>query len=405
MMEGKSEQESIDLERTDPGTLAGRYLRRFWLPVYRAEDLPPGRTAPIRIMGEDFTLYRGEGAHPNPLPEGEGTPHLVAFRCAHRGTQLSTGWVEGDCIRCRYHGWKYDGDGQCVEQPGEAEGLPAKVRVRGYPVRDYLGLVFAYLGAGEPPPFLRYPDFERPGIRFAIRPEYWPCNYFNRLDNDPDGFHVLYTHRESIRRANRTDQYATRSVSAEETEYGVRTMLLVPGERREYLHSHMPISNQIRVKTGVASERGADTTAWEDRITWAVPIDAETSARFEVNLVRLVGAEARAYEEARRRALAAQTVAPNELGEAILAGKMRIEDLEGGLSAYETFRIEDYVTQVGQGRIHARSGERLSHSDAGVILRRKLWQEELRALAEGRPLREWTIPAGLADMTAAPAMA
>ncbi|MBM2811214.1 MAG: hypothetical protein HW416_1973, partial [Chloroflexi bacterium] len=86
-----------DFVHTGPDTLAGRYLRTFWHPVYLAKDLAPGRATPIHIMGEDFTLYRGE----------TGTPHIVAFRCAHRGTQLSTGWVEGDEIRCFYHGWKY----------------------------------------------------------------------------------------------------------------------------------------------------------------------------------------------------------------------------------------------------------------------------------------------------------
>jgi 5,5'-dehydrodivanillate O-demethylase len=85
-----------DFAHVGPGTLAGRYLRRFWQPVYVAADLPPGWAKPLRILGEDFTLYRGEG----------GTAHVVAFRCAHRGTQLSTGWVEGDCLRCFYHGWK-----------------------------------------------------------------------------------------------------------------------------------------------------------------------------------------------------------------------------------------------------------------------------------------------------------
>src|SRR5919202_5832867 len=96
-----------DFVHTGPGTLAGRYLRMFWHPVLRAQDLPAARAKPIRIMGEDLTIYRGES----------GTPHVVAFRCAHRGTQLSTGWVEGDCIRCFYHGWKYDGSGQCIEMP------------------------------------------------------------------------------------------------------------------------------------------------------------------------------------------------------------------------------------------------------------------------------------------------
>ncbi|HEY3116170.1 MAG TPA: Rieske 2Fe-2S domain-containing protein, partial [Chloroflexota bacterium] len=100
-----------ELVRTGPGTLAGRYLRGFWQPVAVAADLPIGRAKPIRVMSEDFTLYRGES----------GQPHVLAFRCAHRGTQLSTGWVEGDSLRCFYHGWRYDPDGQCVEQPAEPE--------------------------------------------------------------------------------------------------------------------------------------------------------------------------------------------------------------------------------------------------------------------------------------------
>lgn len=83
-----------ELFRTAPGTPGGRYMRLFWHPVYSAEDLKPGWAKPIQIMSEKFTLYRGES----------GTPHVVAFRCAHRGLQLSLGWVEDDCIRCRYHG-------------------------------------------------------------------------------------------------------------------------------------------------------------------------------------------------------------------------------------------------------------------------------------------------------------
>ena len=77
-----------DLARTGPGTIAGRFMRLFWQPVLVSEGLAAGRTKPIRIMGEDFTLYRGES----------GTHHLLEFGCAHRGTQLSTGWVEGDGI-------------------------------------------------------------------------------------------------------------------------------------------------------------------------------------------------------------------------------------------------------------------------------------------------------------------
>src|SRR5688572_7679497 len=105
-----------DFAHTGSGTLAGRYMRSFWQPVYRAKDLSSGHTKPIKIMGEEFTLYRGEG----------GAPHVVAFRCAHRGTQLSAGSVEDDCIRCVYHGWKYDSSGQCVEQPAEEKPFVEK---------------------------------------------------------------------------------------------------------------------------------------------------------------------------------------------------------------------------------------------------------------------------------------
>lgn len=66
-------------------------------------------------MSEQFTLFRGQS----------GTPYLLALRCAHRGTQLSSGWVEGDQIRCFYHGWTYDGTGQCVQQPAEVTLPPA----------------------------------------------------------------------------------------------------------------------------------------------------------------------------------------------------------------------------------------------------------------------------------------
>src|SRR5579883_2699377 len=142
------EANDANFPHVGPRTLAGRYLRRFWQPVYRAADLPAGWAKPLRILGEDFTLYRGEG----------GQPHIVAFRCAHRGTQLSTGWVEGDCLRCFYHGWKYDASGQCVEMPAEDPSFPPKVKIRSYPTEEYLGLIFAYLGEDEAPPLPRFPE-------------------------------------------------------------------------------------------------------------------------------------------------------------------------------------------------------------------------------------------------------
>src|SRR5262245_4768037 len=116
-----------DFVHTGPGTLAGRYLRRFWQPVGRATDFALGRAYPIKLMSEDYTLYRGE----------DGAPHIVAPRCPHRGTRLSVGWVEGNDLRCFYHGWKFDGSGQCIEQPAEDHAFCRKVTIRSYPTAEY----------------------------------------------------------------------------------------------------------------------------------------------------------------------------------------------------------------------------------------------------------------------------
>src|SRR5574341_1429670 len=174
-----------DLVSTKPGTLAGTYMRRFWQPVYRAENLGAGEAKPIEIMSERFTLYRGK----------TGTPHVVDFRCPHRGTQLSAGWVEGDSIRCMYHGWLFNGAGRCTEQPAEEKSFAGKIRIRNYPTREYLGLIFAYFGEGEAPPFPRYLHMEEKGVIEVLSTEVWPCNFFQRIDNNGDTYHAPFVHR------------------------------------------------------------------------------------------------------------------------------------------------------------------------------------------------------------------
>ena len=155
----------------------------FWHPVHRSQDIPAGRAKLMKIMSEDITLYRA----------ANGEVHALAFRCAHRGMQLSTGWVEGDRLRCFYHGWVYEGSGQCVEQPAEPEPYCQRIKVDSYPVREYLGLIFIYLGAGEPPPFQRYPDLEREGL-LEVTTHVRPCNFFNNVENGLDPAHVPFAH-------------------------------------------------------------------------------------------------------------------------------------------------------------------------------------------------------------------
>jgi len=381
------QEDHNDFVHTGPETIAGRYLRRFWQPVCRSEDLAKEHAVPIRIMSEDFTLYRGES----------GQPYVVASRCAHRGAQLSTGWVEGDCIRCMYHGWKYEGSGRCVEQPGEEEGFAAKIKIRSYPAQEYLGLVFVYFGEGDPRPLRKHPDFEGPGVLETGLPEYWPCNYFNRLDNACDVGHVSFTHRESALRAGRPEQLALRTVSSSETDYGIRTSVSVPGRPPFHTHLHMPNTNQTRSRARIEGSLKDAATLWVDRLFWRVPIDDENSVSFVIDWMPLEGEAARQYKERRLQARSQVTVSPNEYGQSVITGKMRVKDLDPQMSTYYLFWIEDYAVQVGQGRIADRSNEHLGRMDAGVILLRKIWQRELSLLAESKPLKEWTTPSGLND--------
>ena len=75
---------------------------------------------------------------------------------------------------------------------------------------------------------------------------------------------------------------------------------------------------------------------------------------------------------------------------AYTGGALRLEDVDKNLGTYYLFWVEDYVVQVGQGIIPDRTDERLGRVDVGVILLRKLWERELRALAEDRLLKQWT---------------
>lgn len=370
-----------DLYCTGPDKLAGCYMRSFWQPVHRADDLPLGKAKPIRIMSEEFTVYRGEG----------GDPHLVGFRCAHRRTQLSIGWVEGDNLRCRYHGWAYDPAGQCVDQPAEPKPFCQKVRIEGYPTIEYLGLVFAYLGEGDPPPLPRYPDFEEPGVR-VVTTYTRACNYFNSIDNDP--VHVYFVHR-SPSRDWRDWNGRIPLVAAEETDFGILSYESFGGRQREGVARGMPnISFRLAARE-YSNVHGSPPT---DNLAWRVPLDDETHISFNVALVHVSGEDERRYLERRDREHA-EGIGPemeNRLIAQILAGEMDLDEVD--LPSEALITLQDHVTQQGQGALPDRENEHLGRSDTGVILRRRVMQRELRALAEGRPMKQWTTPSRAAGL-------
>lgn len=365
-----SRRDLTDFANSGHGTLAGRYLRLFWQPIYHSENLPPGQARPVRVMSIDYTLYRGES----------GTPYLVDSHCVHRGMQLSPGWVEGECIRCFYHGWKYDGSGQCVEQPAEPKPFAEKIRIGGYPTRDYLGLIFAYLGEGEAPPFPRYPDFEDPQLYLELDSYPRACNYFNNLENSLDSSHVGFVHRGM---AGAWDGVADSPIiNVTESCWGITNSNKRPSGGTGLSQFGMP--NIFHAK---ALPTEPEVIGFREFLVWWTPVDDENHMQYTVNAVRLAADKMRDYQERHTARVARRNTLHGEVAAQVLEGGARLQDVDPGIT--DMVRLQDDIAQIGQGVLPNRGEDHLGQSDVGVILIRKLWTRELRALAEGRPLTQW----------------
>ena len=192
---------------------------------------------------------------------------------------------------------------------------------------------------------------------------------------------------------------AIKAITAEESDYGVRVAV---DRGRFYNHKLWPICTMIRSEDPASRALGIpgyNRIISQDRLLYYMPVNDERMICYTVDYVYVTGDDVPAYLERRQKELDPGFAPLNEIAEAILAGKMRMEDMDTSLTNYQTFRIEDYVTIVGQGRIADRESERLGRIDTQNIVMRKIWMREMKALAEGQPLKQWALPVGACGMT------
>lgn len=137
-----TEAENRTLTEIGPGAPMGDLMRRYWQPVAAKADLAKRWTMRVRILGENLVLYR----------DRQGNYGLVGEFCPHRGASLAYGIPQQTGLRCPYHGWQFDGEGTCIDQPNETRhALLGKKTIAGYPVQEMGGLLFAYLGPAPAP--------------------------------------------------------------------------------------------------------------------------------------------------------------------------------------------------------------------------------------------------------------
>ena len=372
---GRSSETMVDLATTRPGTPGGVFMRQFWHAIHRSEDLLAGQAKPIRIMSEDYTLYRG----------ASGRPQVIDNRCPHRHAPMHLGWVEGDDIRCVYHGWKFDCFGQCIEQPAEEAGFARKVRIGSYPTQEYLGLIFAYFGEGQAPAFPPFPHRATPGLIQTWNVEHVPCNYLQSFENSMDEVHVAYTHMPGGSHAKLAADLPI--ITAEETEWGMlRWGTRKFGKVRQTLHYAPNVTRVI-----VPPLAGMDGIGgWPEIYFSFTPIDDENHLWLITSHVEATGEAAEIYQAKRAEYNQKVAAAPPvmQVVRDIWSGKQRYADVVHPDLAI----VQDIAVQAGQGRIEDRDNERLGRSDTGIILWRKILARELHAIAEDRKPKQWKTP-------------
>jgi 5,5'-dehydrodivanillate O-demethylase len=343
-----TEQQNKLLTEVGPGTPAGELLRRYWHPFAVAAELSDDKPKKrIRLLGENLVLFRLPAA-----VGGEFKYGLLDERCSHRRASLYYGFVEGDGLRCAYHGWKYSVEGNCLDQPFEKDPeFKKEVCHKAYPVEQLSGLLFAYLGPPEKKPLLPRWDF--------LAREDWPrkieihpvldCNWLQPMENAVDPSHTHFLHGETFRQKGirRDVSYNLKKVDYfefENCEWGIR-------KRRVFVDGEKEIGH-VLVFPNMLRHPGS--------LHFRVPIDDT-----HTQIYRVIRSE---------KAAASGDGPPVEY--------VTYKDGDGEFHM-ENFPSQDAMAWETQGSITERTRELLGESDRGITLFRKMLREQIDLVGRG----------------------
>ena len=366
-----SAQDNDILTRTGPGTLMGNLFRRFWLPAILPSEVPEPDSPPVRLrlLGENLVAFR----------DTNGAVGFVAENCPHRGASLFFGRNEECGLRCVYHGWKFDVNGDCVDMPSEpAESVfKNKVHATAYPSHEAGGIVWIYMGPKEKqPPF---PQYEW----FASQHEYTPhiykwmqeCNWAQGQEGNIDTAHVTFLHRSFENFGSGggfgvTDVNAGPLVHVKQTDFG-----FIYGGRRETAEGKyywrvtpfaLPGFTTIPSRTTIGA--GFFVLPMDDEHCWWWTI---APRRIEDN------PNALPYIDLIPGTWKQKLNASNDYG---LDREMQKTVNFTGIAGN---RLQDAAVIESMGPIYDRTSEHLGSIDAAVIFMRRLMIKTAKQLAQG----------------------
>jgi phenylpropionate dioxygenase-like ring-hydroxylating dioxygenase large terminal subunit len=395
------------LTRTGPGTPGGRLFRRYWQPVALAEELPPGaEPQPVRLLGEDLVLFR----------DAKENIGLMALRCPHRGADLSYARVEGEGLRCLYHGWLIARNGRCLDQPGEpaASDYKDKIRHPAYPCREAGGLILTYMGPGEPPPLPDFAFLSAPASHVWTSKLLHECNYLQGNEGNVDPQHLSFLHRMAS--PNKARDERQKQVDAlmganlapvihvEETAYGLRlsSTRALPDDKKYVRVTNFIMPNNSAFDGGplqdpAKSPPKPNVGYW---MHWHVPIDDTHHWKYAVAYCydspidkeyqhRSVRSEVTEDFDSRRRRSNRYLQDRREMENTTFLGM--------GFNFYD----HDRFAVESQGAISDRTRENLGVSDRAIMAMRRQMLRAIEDMERGEdPLLAGrnTTPAAVADL-------
>jgi phenylpropionate dioxygenase-like ring-hydroxylating dioxygenase large terminal subunit len=374
--------------RVGPGTPMGETMRRYWIPALLARELaePDGPPVRVRLLGEDLVAFR----------DSRGRVGLLEERCPHRQASLFLGRNKECGLRCVYHGWKFDADGQCVDMMNEpAElGFAAKIRAAAYPTVEMGGVIWAYLGPAERrPPLPCFAWTQAPATHRHVSKVLQESNWLQGLEGGIDTSHAPILHRVLDPASSRagfktTDPFVqgkAPTLELDVTDYGYRYAGLRPLEGgdmhvRAY-HFILPF-HQIRPARLGGSTRGYSGASGH---IW-VPTDDETTMVYNWEQSTT---EPLTDEDRLERRLGN---GPLDVDQTTFRSKRNRENgylLDRRVQKTETFtgidgiNVQDRAVQESMGPIVDRTREHLGPADRAVIQARRLLLQATRTVEGG----------------------